>query len=78
MAGRPIGKRHQEDVRLKIQSSQLVNVIQNHALGSEIVDPSRIRAAEILLKKTLPDLQAIQHSGDNQNPVSVKFVWGND
>ena len=26
-------KRHQDEVRTKIQTSQLVNVLQNHALG---------------------------------------------
>ncbi len=64
MAGRPIGKLHQEDVRRKIQVSQLLNVLQNHALAesddeSEI-SMSRMKAIEILLRKSLPDLSAMQ------------------
>lgn len=61
MAGRPMGRLHQEDVRRKIQASQLLNVLQDHALneGSEI-SMSRLKAIEILLKKSLPDLSAIQ------------------
>ena len=65
MAAR-LRKTHQEEVRTKIQVSQLINVLQNHALGvsdSEI-SPSRLRAIEILLKKTLPDLSQIEGAGD--------------
>ena len=65
MAGRPIGKRHQEDVRAKIQASQLVNVLQNHALGNtEELSASRLKAIEILLRKSVPDLSSIQMDGD--------------
>jgi hypothetical protein len=61
MAAR-INKLHQEDVRAKIQASQLVNVLQNHALGKSKLDipPSRLKAIEILLRKTLPDLSSVE------------------
>lgn len=72
MAGRPMGKLHQEDVRKKIQVSQLLNVLQDHALteGSEI-SMSRMKAIEILLRKSLPDLSAVTISGDAENPMQV-------
>lgn len=58
---RPIGKLHQDDVRRKIQVSQLLNVLQDHALvGDSDLKPSRIKAIEILLRKSLPDLVAMQ------------------
>lgn len=61
-------KTHQEDVRAKIQASQLINVLQNHALGlTEELHPSRIKAIEILLKKSLPDLTAIDLQGSGEN-----------
>jgi hypothetical protein len=61
MAAR-INKLHQEDVRAKIQASQLVNVLQNHALGKAKSDipASRLKAIEILLRKTLPDLSSVE------------------
>lgn len=79
--GRPIGKRHQEDVRKKIQASQLINVLQNHALGeTEELSASRLKAIEILLRKSIPDLSSVQLDGDlnvegeiNKN-ISVSFV----
>lgn len=75
MAGRPMNKLHQEDVRKKIQASQLINVLQNHALtdGSEI-SMSRMKAIEILLRKSLPDLSAVTISGDQQNPLISEIV----
>lgn len=78
MAAR-IRKHHQDEVRLKIQASQLINLLQNHALkpGSEI-SPSRMKAIEILLRKSVPDLTAITLSGDENNPLrhnhTVEFV----
>jgi len=68
--GRPIGKLHQEDVRRKIQASQLINVLQNHALGkTEDISASRMKAIEILLRKSIPDLSSVTLQGDEENPV---------
>lgn len=71
-AGRPMNKLHQDDVRKKIQASQLINVLQNHALGhTEELSPSRIKAIEILLRKSLSDLSSVQVSGDPENPLQT-------
>ncbi len=72
MAAR-IRKTHQDDVRAKIQATQLVNVLQNHALGKDDkeISSSRIKAIEILLKKSIPDLSAVTVGGDEENPISV-------
>jgi hypothetical protein len=56
--------RHDEETRAKIQASQLVNRLTNHALGEVELSPTQVRAIEILLKKTLPDLSAVEHSGE--------------
>lgn len=72
MAARTMRPRHQDDVRAKIQASQLVNVLQNHALGvTEELSPSRIKAIEVLLRKSLPDLSAIELTGEGGGPVQV-------
>jgi hypothetical protein len=69
MAAR-IRKTHQDDVRAKIQASQLINVLQNHALGlTEELPASRLKAIEILLRKTLPDLSQIQATGEDGGPL---------
>ncbi len=59
MAGRPMGRLHQDDVRAKIQTSQLINRLENHAFGDLDLSTSQIKAIEILIRKTLPDLSAV-------------------
>lgn len=73
MAGRPMNKLHQEDVRSKIQASQLINVLQNHALsdGEAELSMSRMKAIEILLRKSIPDLSAVTLSGDSDKPLQT-------
>ena len=63
---------HQEDIRTKIQASQLINVLQNHALGKgDELSQTRMKAIEILLRKSVPDLAALTVSGDDKNPLNV-------
>jgi hypothetical protein len=71
MAAR-LRKTHQDDVRTKIQASQLINRLTNHVAGKIEMSATQVRAAEILLKKTLPDLSQI--SGDPVNPIAVAGV----
>jgi hypothetical protein len=70
--GRPIGKLHQDDIRRKIQASQLINVLQDHALtGEGEITPTRMKAIEILLRKSIPDLSSVELSGDQDNPINM-------
>jgi hypothetical protein len=63
---------HQEDVRKKIQTSQLINVLQEHALtGAGELAPTRLKAIEILLRKSIADLSAVTISGDPENPLEI-------
>jgi hypothetical protein len=77
MAAR-INKRHSDAVRERIQTSQLVNVLQDHALnGAGEFPPTRMKAIEILLKKSLPDLSAVEMTGPDgdaiQHAIKVTF-----
>lgn len=55
--------RHSDEVRAKIQSSQLINFLQDHVLKQREAKKTQVTAAVALLKKTLPDLQATELSG---------------
>jgi hypothetical protein len=68
--------RQQEQTRAAIQTSQLVNRLQRFALADPDVeiDAGRLKAIEVLLRKTLPDLSAVSHSGDEENPVVVTEI----
>lgn len=54
---------HPDKVRRRIQASQLINRLRDHALGSAEMSATQIKAAEILLKKAIPDLKGIEHTG---------------
>ena len=69
MAARRRYTLHSEHVRLKIKTALLVNLLQDHAEGKKNMEPSQLKAAEILLKKTLPDLSAVTVSGDEEKPL---------
>lgn len=68
MAPRTRKIRHDDETRAKIQTSQLINRLNDHVFGEVELSPTQVRSAEILLKKTLPDLSSTEHSGE----VSVK------
>jgi hypothetical protein len=58
MAAR-LNRKHQDDVRAKIQSSQLINVLQRHVFEGTELKKSQVSAAIALLRKTLPDLTQV-------------------
>ncbi len=70
---------HQADIREKIKTSQLVNRLQDFALdgtdpktGQPIaIDAARLKAIEILLRKSLPDLSAVTHEGADGGPLQI-------
>lgn len=71
MAAR-IRKHHQDEVRSRIQVSQLINVLERQALGEgDELSPSRMKAIEILLRKSLPDLSSVELTGEGGGPVQV-------
>jgi hypothetical protein len=76
MAARIRKIRHDDETRLKIQVSQLLNRLQKHVLGEVEMSPTQIQAAQILLKKALPDLQAIDLQGAGEGGAIPLIVTG--
>ena len=62
-AGRKPGYKHTDIVRERIRISMIVSRLHKHIAGEIDLTPTQIRAAEILLKKKLPDLSSVEHSG---------------
>jgi hypothetical protein len=62
-----------DDVRNRIKVSYLMNRLHDFAMGKEGVelDARRIKAIEILLKKSLPDLQSVVIQGDKESPIQI-------
>ena len=68
--GRPAGFTMTEEHRDKIRKSNILHRLVEFAEGAEDVEMSaaQVTAATTLLRKVLPDLQAVTVSGDDEKP----------
>jgi len=57
--------RHTDRTRAKIRTTALLNRLQGCALGEVEMTSQQIRATEIVLRKSLPDLQGIHTTTDD-------------
>lgn len=71
MAARTVKIRHDEETRSKIRTSQLLNRLNDHVFNGTEVSPTQMKAIEVLLRKTLPDLSSVEISGDPESPVNI-------
>lgn len=64
MPARNVKIRHDEETRAKIQAAQIINRLQGHVMGDVELSPAQVSSAKVLLGKVLPDLTAMDLSGD--------------
>lgn len=74
MAARVNKIRHDDETRAKIQTSQLINRLHAHVFEDVDVSATQMKAIELLLRKTLPDLSAVQVGGEGENGEIV-LTW---
>lgn len=58
-----------DEARGKIKTTQLINRLQNHGLGTVDLSQTQINAIKILLGKSIPDISSITLQGDASNPI---------
>lgn len=66
--------KHQDEVRTKIQTSNLIKRVQDYGLGilsDEDISPNRLNAIKLLLSKSLPDLSSVEITGEGGGPVQI-------
>lgn len=68
--GRKPGFKMPESHRVKIQQSNILNALIEHAEGKRDMSATQVTAGLGLLKKALPDLSAMTLEG-GENPVEV-------
>lgn len=72
---------HTDAVREKIKTSQLVNRLQAFAFHEAdpktgepvVIDAGRMKAIEILLRKSLPDLQAVDINANVSGGLTINI-----
>lgn len=90
MAAPILNKAHQKDIRDKIKTSQLLNRLQSYALGEKApnagpddngkleLDAGRLKAIEILLRKSLPDLSTVTLQGTGEDGEHLHKVTADE
>ena len=63
-----------EDCRAKIKTTLLLNRATQIAMGELTVDAVQVSALKLILNKVLPDLKAIELTGDQDNPLNVNHT----
>ncbi len=70
-----------QKTRDKIKASQIINRLTKHVNNEdadiEVMSASQIKAAEILLKKILPDLKQIDIDGQVEHSGGIEITWVN-
>jgi len=67
---------HPDEVKKKIQTSQLVNRLQENALSDqEFMTSGQIASATSLLDRVIPKLKAVEHSGEVGVTINRKTVY---
>ncbi len=78
MAARTNKTTHDEKTKRLIRASQLLNRLNSFANGEIEMTAAQVQAAKVVIGKEIPDLKAVELSGNQDNPVKLRFVWGND
>ena len=68
---------HPDEIRKKIQTSQLINRLQSHVnapIDEPVLSKTQIQAINILLRKVVPDLSTVTLKGDADNPLEVVTI----
>lgn len=60
----------------KIRIGVILDRLSKHVDGELEMSSTQIKAAEILLKKVVPDVARTEVVGDEEQPVTIKVVTG--
>ncbi len=64
--------RHDDETRRRIQVGNIISYLERHLAGEVELSTTQLKAAEILLRKTLPDLTSVELSGEVSTPYVLR------
>jgi len=59
------------EIRAKINAIRIIEKLNNHVLENSEMSATQMKAAEILLRKCVPDLSAVELTGEGGGPVRI-------
>ena len=65
-----------ESWKEKIKVSMILNRLQDHVLSDSEMSATQIKAADILMRKVVPDLKSVELSSDPDKPLRGVLNWG--
>jgi hypothetical protein len=75
MAARTVKIKIDDKTRDKIRTTQLLNRLNDHVFSDTDISQTQMKAIEILLRKSLPDLSAVELSGNDEHPFKLVVEW---
>jgi len=63
-----------DEWRKRIKAGVICQRLQAHLDGKLDLSPTQLQAANILLRKVVPDLQRTTIAGDNDQPIAFTIV----
>lgn len=75
MAARINKTKHDDKTKRLISASQLLNRLISHANGEIEMTQSQVNAAKIVIGKAIPDLKAIELTGEDGGPMQLIAKW---
>jgi hypothetical protein len=76
MAARKNTPRLSQEWRERIRSGVILARLEQAALGELEISPASLKAAEIVLRKTIPDLARTEHTGQDGGKIEIEASWG--
>lgn len=76
MAARKRQVRLSEEWRERIRAAAILQRLEKAALGEVEMAPAELKAAEIVLRKTIPDLARTEVTGKDGGDQVVVYRWG--
>jgi hypothetical protein len=75
MAARKNKIEHDDKTKALIRASQLLNRLNSFANGEIDMSQAQVNAARVVIGKVIPDLKAVELSGNADKPVAIEFGW---
>jgi len=66
-----MGKSHRD----KIKNSNILNALIQHAVGERDMSSTQVQAGLGLLKKVMPDLKSVDHTGEVEATIVRKTIY---